>query len=117
MGPMLTAVQQAQLKFSDPAIRAQVLTWHAEGVSLLDMVDRIGLSDEFAGPLREAIAKLSPDEVATIRKAMVAAIDRGGKSTDVPMPVDCNLDVVTGPVVVTPADRGGQPWAKVTAAK
>ena len=117
MGPMLTAVQQAQLKFSDPAIRAQVRAWHDEGVSLLDMVDRIGLSDEFAGTLREAIAGLSADEVATIRKAMVAAIDRGGKSSDVPMPVACTLDVVPGKVLVSSEDRLGEPWAKVTAAK
>ncbi|HEY5014067.1 MAG TPA: hypothetical protein VIK61_15390 [Acidimicrobiia bacterium] len=117
MGPMLTAVEQAQLKFSDPAIRAQVRAWHDEGVSFLDMVDRIGLSDLFTGPLRDAIAGLSPEEVATIRKAMIVAIDRAGKSADVVMPVNCQLDPAIGPVVVTPEDRGGEPWAKVTAAK
>lgn len=117
MGPALTAVKLAQLKFSDPAIRAQVRKWHEEGVSLLDMVDRIGLSGEFTGPLRDAIANLSPAEVATIRKAMIAAIDRGGESAEVAMPVNCTLDVVTGPVSVTSEDKGGEPWAKVTAAK
>jgi hypothetical protein len=116
MGPMLTAVQQAQLKFSDPAIRAQVRAWHDEGLPFLDMVDRIGLTDLFTGPLRDAIAGLSPAEVSTIRKAMIAAIDGAGKATEVKMPVDCNLDPVTGPVVVTAVDRSGQPWAQVTAA-
>jgi hypothetical protein len=117
MGPALTAVQQAQLKFSDPAVRVQIRGWHEAGMSLLDMVDRIGLSGEFTGPLREAIAGLGADEVAIIRKAMIAEIDRAGASEVAPMPVDCTLDRVSGPVAVTAAEVDGRPFAKVTNGK
>lgn len=114
MSPALTAVQRAQALFTDPAVRAQARTWHEEGVPLLDMVDRLGLSDLFVGELRDAIAGLAPDEVAIIRKAFVAEIDRAGASNVAPMPVDCTLDAVTGPVTVTAEDVGGRPVAKVT---
>jgi hypothetical protein len=107
------AVGQADAQFADPAVRARVRAWHTEGVSLLDMANRLGIV--FDDPLRDIVAGLKPDEVATIRTAMIAAIDRGGQGTGVRMPIDCTLDSLPLGVVVTPEAIGGEPWVKVTA--
>jgi hypothetical protein len=107
------AVGQAAAQFSDPSVRSRIRAWHEEGVSLLDMGNRLGIV--FDDQLRDIIAALSPDEVATIRKAMIAAIDRGGQGTDVTMPIDCTLQALPSQVVVTPEEVGGEPWVKVTA--
>lgn len=106
------AVGQADIQFADPAVRARVRAWHEEGVSLLDMGNRLGIV--FDDPLRDLIAGLTPDEVTTIRKAMIAAIDRGGPGTDVKMPINCTLASLPLDVVVSPEEVGGQPWIRVT---
>jgi hypothetical protein len=106
------AVGQAGVQFADPTVRTRIRAWHEEGVPLLDMGNRLGIV--FDGPLRDIIEKLTPAEVATIRKAMIAAIDRGGQGTDVRMPIDCSLDVLPPSVVVSPEDVGGEPWVRVT---
>jgi hypothetical protein len=106
------AVGQADVQFADPAVRARIRVWHEEGVSLLDMGNRLGIV--FDAPLRDIIENLTPDEVATIRTAMIAAIDRGGQGTDVKMPIACTLDVLPASVVVSPEDVGGEPWVRVT---
>jgi hypothetical protein len=106
------AVGEAAVQFADPATRARIRAWHEEGVSLLDMGNRLGIV--FDAPLREIIEQLTPAEVATIRKAMIAAIDRGGRGIDVKMPIDCTLDVLPSSVVVSPEDVGGEPWVRVT---
>jgi hypothetical protein len=107
------AVGLADAQFTDPAVRARVRTWHEEGVPLLDMANRLGIV--FDAPLRDVIEALSPAEVDSIRKAMIAAIDRGGDARDVQMPVNCTLEVMPASVVVTPEDVGGEPWVRVTA--
>jgi hypothetical protein len=107
------AVGQADAQFADPAVRARIRAWHEEGVTLLDMGNRLGIV--FDDRLRDIIAGLSADEVATIRKAMIAAIDRGGQGTDVKMPIDCTLDVLPKSVVVTPEEIGDQPYIRVVA--
>jgi hypothetical protein len=107
------AVGQADAQFTDPDVRARVRAWHEEGVSLLDMGNRLGIV--FDAPLRDIIEALSPAEVASIRKAMIAAIDRGGDARDVKMPVNCTLAQMPASVVVTPEDVDGEPWVRVTA--
>jgi hypothetical protein len=107
------AVGQADAQFSDPAVRTRIRAWHEEGVSLVDMGNRLGIV--FDDRLRDLIAGLSPAEVATIRKAMIAAIDRGGQGAGVKMPIDCTLDALPQNVVVTPEEVGGEPWIRVTA--
>jgi hypothetical protein len=102
--------------FADPAVRSQVRQWHLDNVAFLDMVDRLGLSAVFVGALRDATANLKPDEVATIRKAFLAAIDAAGDTEGACYPVACGIgDRVTGPITVTELDKGGVPWAKVVA--
>ena len=107
------AVGEADIQFADPAVRARVRAWHEEGVSLLDMGNRLGIV--FDDALRDIIAALTPAEVATIRGAMIAAIDRGGQGTAVKMPIDCTLTALPPGVVVTPDEVGGEPWIRVTA--
>jgi hypothetical protein len=107
------AVGQADAQFTDPAVRARVRAWHEEGVPLLDMGNRLGIV--FDAPLRDIIEALSPAEIASIRKAMIAAIDRGGDARDVRMPVNCTLDRMPASVVVTPEEVGSEPWVRVTA--
>lgn len=103
----MPAMLKAAEEFAKPEIRAQVLKWHEEGKPLLDMADELGI--RFSDPLRKLIAGLKPDEVATIRKAMVAAI---GNDASV-MPVDCDVETMPASIVVTPDDKGGTLYAKV----
>jgi hypothetical protein len=114
MGPGISAVQRATELFADPAVRAQVRTWHSQNVSLMDMVDRLGFAGLVDDPLRAAITGLSPDEVSIIRDAFLAEIDRAAESTQIIMPVECGLTEVAGPVTVTPAEIDGRPVARVT---
>lgn len=113
MGPTIVAVQRAAQLFADPAVRAQVLTWHAEGVGLYEMVERLGFADLVDPPLRAAIEGLEPSEVTIIREAFVAEIERAGSTTTATMPVECSITEVTGPVAVTAVDVGGLPIARV----
>lgn len=113
MGPSIAAVQRAAQLFSDPSVRAQLLAWHAQDVPLLEMVDRLGFADLFDPELRAAVAGLKPDEVAILRAAFVAEINRAGDSEDATMPVECGIADVTGPVAVTSAEVGGRSVARV----
>ncbi len=117
MGPPLAAVQKAEAVFGDPSVRELLLTWHAQKVPLLDMIDRLGFSDLVDAELRSAIEGLSPEEVAIIRAAMVEEIDRAGSSGSATLPVDCGIANVTGPVSVTAADVDGRSVARVTPAQ
>jgi hypothetical protein len=108
-------IAQAAILFNDPAVREQVLAWHKEGVSLLDMSDRLKIV--FEPDLRKAIGDLRADEVATIRAAMIATIEGAGTETQATMPVDCTLDALPPAILVQPETIDGKPWAKVVAAK
>jgi hypothetical protein len=109
--PVSPQIAEAQTEFAKADVRAQVLKWHQEGKPLLEMADELGIV--FDGALRDAIGGLSPEEVATIRAAMVAAIAKN----DTTMPVDCTLDKLPAKIAVTPEDKGGQPFVLVTEAK
>jgi hypothetical protein len=112
MTPALSpAIAQAQAEFAKPEVRARVLKWHQEGKPLLEMADELGIV--FDGALRKAIADLTDAEVATIRAAMVDAISNDTAQ----MPVDCSLDALPPKIEVTPEDKGGRPFAHITAAK
>jgi hypothetical protein len=117
MGPPLVGVARATELFDDPEVRAQVRAWHLEEMPLLEMVDRLDMSGLFDPELRAAIAGLGPDDVKVIRQAFMAAIDEAGKATTVKYPVDCSIDVITGPVSVSAGDRDGQTVVVVTPAK
>ena len=114
MGPPLAAVRRAEEVFRDPKVRELLLTWHAQKVPLLDMVDRLGFSELVDPALRAAIEGLSPGEVAIIRDAMVEEIDRAGSSPGATLPIDCGIANVTGPVSVTTASVDGRSVARVT---
>ena len=116
MGPPLAAVRRAEEVFRDPKVRELLLTWHAQKVPLLDMVDRLGFSELIDSALRAAIEGLSPEEVAIIRDAMVEEIDRAGSSPGATLPIDCGIAKVTGPVSVTAVDVDGRSVARVTPA-
>jgi hypothetical protein len=117
MGPALPPAGQAMQVFADPAVRTQVRQWHLDEVPFLDMIDRLGLSAQFVGPLRDAIANLSAEEVGIIRKAFIGAIDRAGDSEGASFPVACMIRGVPGPVTVMVLDKGGEAWARVVPAK
>jgi hypothetical protein len=116
MGPGLTAVERATQAFADPANRTQVREWHEQGVSFMDMVERLGIAPFFDDELRKAINGLKPNEIAVIREAMVAEIDRVGAKGTPEYPIDCTIGVVRGPVDVTPIRIDGRPVARVTPA-
>ena len=106
MGPSIVAVQRAADLFSDPKVRARVLAWHEQDVPLLEMVERLGFLNLMEPVLRDAIERLTPEEVAIIRSVFVAEIERAGEATDVTMPVRCGIIAVTGSVDVSSDGRG-----------
>ena len=113
MGPSIAAVQSAAELFSDPQVRARVLAWHEQDVPLLEMVERLGFLDLMEPVLRRAIEDLKPDEVAIIRSAFVAEIERAGEAPTATMPVRCGIIAVTGPVDVTSEQIDGREVAHV----
>jgi hypothetical protein len=117
MGPPLVGVARATELFDDPEVRAQVRAWHLEEMPLLEMVDRLDMSGLFDPDLRAAIAGLSPEDVKVVRQAFLAAIDAAGKSTTVKYPVDCSIDVISGPVSVSAGERDGQSVVVVSPTK
>ncbi len=76
MGPPVAAVQKAEQLFADPKVREQLLTWHAQQLPLLDMIDRLGFTDLVDPALRDAIEACRPTRSAIIRAAVLAEIDR-----------------------------------------
>lgn len=113
MGPSLVAVQRAAQVFADPAVREQVKAWFAEDTPLLEMVDRLGISDDFDADLRSAISGLSAYEVSVIREVFIAEIDRAGTSTSASLPVECEITQVVGPVSVSAVQSGPRLVARV----
>jgi hypothetical protein len=115
MGPGLDGVGQATAAFADPANREQLLQWHREGVSFTDMIDRLGLGG-FDPGLRAVIDSLSPEDVAVIREAMVAELDRVGTGGAAELPISCTIAATPRAVDVTPIRVDGRPFARVTPA-
>jgi hypothetical protein len=113
MGPNLTGVGQATSAFADPANHAQIRTWHEQGMAFTDMIDALGLGPAFDPALRAVIDALSPDEVAIIREAMIAELDRVGAGP-AELPVDCDIDSTPAAVDVTAIRIDGRPFARVT---
>jgi hypothetical protein len=84
--------QQAARLWTDPAKRAEIVTMYADGISLIDMCDRLGLGPAVdADGLRDVIRNLNPQEVDVIRDAFLAeATATPGPGAN--FPVDCRVD-------------------------
>jgi hypothetical protein len=115
MGPGLDGVGQAMAAFADPANREQILQWHHDGASFTAMIDGLGLGG-FGSELRAVIDGLSPEDVAVIREAMVAELDRVGPGEAAELPISCTIDETPRAVDVTPIRVDGRPFARVTPA-
>jgi hypothetical protein len=115
MGPGLDGVGQATAAFADPSNREQILQWHQEGVSFTDMIDRLGIGG-FGSELRAVIDRLSPEDVAVIREAMVAELVRVGPKGAGELPISCTIQAAPRAVDVTPIRVDGRPFARVTPA-
>jgi hypothetical protein len=115
MGPGLDGVSQATAAFADPDHREQLLQWHEEGASFTDMIDRLGIGG-FDPELRAVIDRLSPEDVAVIREAMVAELVRVGPGGAGELPISCTIQATPRAVDVTPIRVDGRPFARVTPA-
>jgi hypothetical protein len=115
MGPGLDGVGLAISAFADPANREQILQWHREGASFTAMIDGLGLGG-FDPELRAVIDSLSPEDVAVIREAMVAELERVGPGGAGELPISCTIDATPQAVDVTPIRVDGRPFARVTPA-
>ncbi len=93
--------QEAARVWTDPARRAEILAMHDSGVSLIDMVDRLGLTPALeADGLGPVLGGLDEAEVRAIRDVFVAEAQRsqdGGAN----FPVDCRVDAPAAGVRVT----------------
>ena len=98
MGPALTDERkEADEKFKDPKVREKVAEWHRQGMSFVDMLTQLGIpvSEE----LKKVLNDMPANEIATIRRVMLAAIEKG----DATMPIDCGASVGPVPVTITEA--------------
>ena len=87
--------QEAARVWGNPQTRAQIVQMHAEGRSLVEMTDALGLGGALdADGLRDVVAGLSAEEVQLVRDAFVAEADRVGPAPGANFPVDCTLDDV-----------------------
>jgi hypothetical protein len=112
MGPTLTDERrEADEKFKDPKVRAQVKQWHQQGVSFVDMLERLGIS--VSKELTDVLNALSKAEVDLIRTVMIEEIDRAGDSDDAAMPIDCP-DLGPVPVTISETSIGSKDGIKVT---
>jgi len=101
---------------ADPGFAQQIRAMHGDNVPLLDMVDQLGLAGEMSAAVRNIVQQLPPADIAAIRQATLAMLDRAENQ----MPVDCDLsqrEIDTGtPVDVEVAsDAEGHPVIRVRA--
>jgi hypothetical protein len=95
LDPSFALVQAANDALSDKDLRDNIREMHAQGYSLVKMVEALALDDEMerVEHLREIIENLSPEVVEQIRAATLEMLDRGESA----LPIDCT---------VTPAEVG-----------
>jgi len=95
--------QEAARLWGNPDTRAQIVQMHAEGRSLIEMTDALGLGPALdADGLRDVVAGLSDAEVKLVRDAFVAEATKVGDAAGASFPVDCTLDAVGGSVRLEP---------------
>ena len=111
--------QEAARLWGNPDARAQIVQMHADGRSLLEMTDALGLGPALdQDGLRDVVAALTPEEVDLVRKAFVAEAARAGDGSGANFPVDCVLRDFAGGVRLEPGTttRGATaPVVRVTA--
>lgn len=99
MGVGSEVSQEAARIWGDPQVRAQIVQMHAEGRSLVEMTDAVGLGAILdADGLRDVVAGLTAQEVQLVRDAFVAEATRVGTAPGANFPVDCTLEDVRGGV-------------------
>jgi hypothetical protein len=98
----LVSQEAARLWTGSPEIRAQVVQMHADGMSLVEMTDALGLGDALdQDGLRDVVAQLTPEEVELVRNAFVAEATRAGDG-GANFPVDCVLEDFSNAVRLEP---------------
>ena len=88
MSPGDNIVRAANRALKDPAVRQKVEEMHAQGASLMDMINALGLEDVFTDPVRKIVESLPNDVIAGIRHATVHTL-KGGISDP---PLDCRVN-------------------------
>ena len=81
-------VATVNTRLGNEVFRENVRTLHAQGASLLDMVDQLGLAPLMTDPVRAAVANLPEATVAAIRQATLDMLDRA----ETQMPLDCDIE-------------------------
>jgi hypothetical protein len=81
-------VATVNTRLGNEVFRENVRTLHAQGASLLDMVDQLGLAPLMTDPVRAAVANLPEETVAAIRQATLDMLDRA----ETQMPLDCDIE-------------------------
>jgi hypothetical protein len=101
----------ANAAFADPNFRASVKQMHAEGYSLVRMVEALGLDGDMTARIRQILESLSDDAVAGIRAATLAMLDSG----DYVLPVICTVPAsdLDQPVSVEVSPEKGTPTIHV----
>jgi hypothetical protein len=83
-GGLITNVNQ---KLADESVTNQIRAMHANQTPLIDMVETLGLGSDMSDAVREIVAGLGPDVVASIRQATLEMLDGPTRR----MPVNCDL--------------------------
>ena len=94
--------QEAARLWGNAITRSKILDMHARDVSLLDMVDELGLTPALeADGLRAVLENLNPGEVQAIRDVFVAEAKLAGDHAGANFPVDCKTATPGDKVQVT----------------
>jgi hypothetical protein len=84
-GELVAAVNT---RLGNEVFRENVRALHAQGASLLEMVEQLGLAPLMSAAVRNAVENLPPETVTAIRRATLEMLDRA----ETQMPLDCDIE-------------------------
>jgi hypothetical protein len=111
MSPSNALLQAANTALADPNVRERVKQMHADGASLVQMVEALGLDRDLTARIRRILEDLPPDVVAGIRSATLEMLS----GTKYAMPVICEMpdSALDAPVTVDVSPENGTPTIHV----
>jgi hypothetical protein len=111
MSPSNALLRAANTALADPNVRERVKQMHADGQSLVQMVEALGLDRDLTDRIRRILDDLPPDVVAGIRTATLEMLS----GTTYAMPVICAIpdSALDAPVAVEVLPDNGTPTIHV----
>jgi hypothetical protein len=80
-------VSRVNIALENPDVRASIRAMHAQGYSLVKMVEDLGFDDGMTASIRKILQNLPAGVIDGIRQATLEMLDRGENR----MPLDCDI--------------------------